>query len=133
MKNNYTAILALSFVAFAALGCSWMNPFSGGSNGSGGGASSGNKTVTDKAVDTVTGESKIGIPECDEVLDMITAEANNPDDNFVAKAAKNLVFNRIKDGIRDAVKQNTKSKEEMAKLCRDFKQELLKTKSEQAK
>jgi hypothetical protein len=130
MKNNYTAIFALSLVAFAALGCSWMNPFSGGS---GGGTSSGNKTVTDKAVDTVTGESKVGIPECDEVLDMITAEANNPDDNFVTKAAKNLVFNRIKDSIREAVEQNTKSKEEMAKLCRDFKQELLKTKSEQAK
>lgn len=131
MKNNYTAIFALSFVVFAALGCSWMNPFSGGS--SSGGSSSGNKTGTDKAVDTVTGESKIGIPECDEVLDLITAEANNPDDNFVAKAAKNLVFNRIKDSIREAVEQNTKSKEEMAKLCRDFKQELLKTKSEQTK
>jgi hypothetical protein len=127
MKNSFTSIAALIFVVAVALGCSWINPFSAGS---GGGTSSGNKPVTDRAVDTVTGETKIGIPECDEVMEMITAETNNPDDNFIAKAAKNLIFNRIKDGIRQAVEENTKSKEEMAKLCRDFKQELLKAKSE---
>lgn len=131
MKNKTDPLFALFLLVAFALGCSWMNPFPSGTGGGTGSGSPGNKTVTDRAVDTVTGESKIGIPECDEVLDMITAEANNPDDNFIARAAKNLVFNRIKDSIRQSVEENTKSKEELAKLCRDFKQELLKTKNEQ--
>lgn len=103
------------------LGCSSINPFS----------SENGKSTSDKAVDTVVGESKIGVPECDEVMNELTKEMNNPDDNFVTKAIKATVLNRIKDGIRESVEQNKSDKVEMAKTCKEFKAQLEKYKEEQ--
>jgi hypothetical protein len=97
-----------------------------------------NKTLTDKAVDTAVGNSKIGIPECDEVMDLIQAELDNADDNFVTKAIKATVLNRIKDGIRESVDKNrnsngriAKDDEEMAKTCREFRTQFDKYKAEE--
>ena len=83
-------------------------------------------------VDTAVGESKIGVPECDEVIDLINAEMNNPDDNFITKAAKQTILNRIKDGIRENVEQNKTNKGEMAKTCKEFKIQFDKYKAEHA-
>ena len=124
MKNVSTFIIAISALLVLATGCSSLNPFSESSSNS-------NKTLSDKAVDTAVGESKIGVPECDEVIDLINAEMNNPDDDFVTKAVKATVLNRIKDGIRDSVEQNKANKTEMAKTCKDFKVQFDKYKAEQ--
>lgn len=90
-----------------------------------------NKTLTDKAVDTTVGESKIGVPECDEVMDMIAAEANNPDDGFVTKAVKATFLNKIKDAIKRSVEKNKNDMTELARNCREFKGQLQKYKAEQ--
>ncbi len=92
-----------------------------------------NKTLTDKAVDTTVGEEKIGVPECDEVVDMLTAEMNNPDDNFVVKAGKSMVLNKIKQSIKESVEKNKNDTVEMAKNCKEFKRELDKYKAEEEK
>jgi hypothetical protein len=115
MNNKSTFLIVVVILSMLALGCSSLNPFSGSSSGS---SSNDNKTLTDKAVDTAVGESKIGVPECDEVMDLINAEMNNPDDNFITKAAKQTILNRIKDGIRDSVEKNKTDKAEMAKTCK---------------
>jgi len=113
-------------IAAVALGCSSINPFSGPE-------SSGpkDKTLTDKGVDVTVGRSKIGVPECDEVMDLIEAEMNNPDDDFVTKAVKATVLNRIKDGIRDSVEKNKQDTVELAKTCREFKTQFEKYKAEE--
>lgn len=129
MKNKSTFLVVVVALSMLALGCGSLNPFSGSSSGSS--SSNDNKTLTDKAVDTAVGESKIGVPECDEVIDLINAEMNNPDDNFITKAAKQTILNRIKDGIRDSVEQNKTDKIEMAKTCREFKKQFDKYKAEQ--
>jgi hypothetical protein len=54
------------------------------------------------------------------VLDAIEAELNNPDDNFVVRAAKATALNQIKDSIRQELEQNT-NKTEVATACREFK------------
>ena len=54
-----------------------------------------------------------------------------PDDNFVTKAIKATVLNRIKDGIRESVEQNKSDKVEMVKTCKEFKVQLDKYKEEQ--
>jgi hypothetical protein len=92
--------------------------------------------LTDKAVDTAVGESKIGIPECDEVMDLIQNELDNSDDNFIVKAGKATVLNRIKDGIREGVEKNKNSNsnkdlEETAKTCREFRKQFDKYKAEE--
>jgi hypothetical protein len=130
MKNLFS-IAALTVLMGVVLGCSSLNPFSGGS--SSGSSSSDNRSLSDRAVDTAVGNSKIGVPECDEVMDLIDAELNNPDDDFVTKAIKATVLNRIKDGIRDSV-QNSNSNTnnaELAKTCKEFKTQLEKFKAEQ--
>jgi hypothetical protein len=99
---------------------------------SGSNAPNSNKTITDKAVDTTVGESKIGVPECDEVMDMLAAEANNPDDGFVTKAVKATFLNKLKEAIKQSIEENKGDPVKLAKTCRDFKSQLQKYKSEQA-
>ena len=126
MKNlNYLFLLGVLLTA--TLGCGIVDRVTGGSNSE----SNSNKTLTDKAVDTAVGNSKIGVPECDEVMELIDAELNNPDDGVVAKAIKATVLNRIKDGIRENVEQNKTDKAEMAKTCKEFKTQFEKYKAEE--
>lgn len=126
MKNKSTFIIVVVALSVMALGCGSLNPFSGSSS-----SSNSNKSLSDRAVDTAVGESKIGVPECDEVMDLINAEMNNPDDDFVTKAVKATVLNRIKDGIRDSVEQNKTDTAEMAKTCKEFKTQFEKYKAEE--
>jgi hypothetical protein len=125
--KNWISLAALAVLIAVSLGCG-LNPFGGSSSGS---SSSDDKTLGDKAVDTTVGKSKIGVPECDEVMDLIDAEMNNPDDDFVTKAIKATVLNRIKDGIRESVEQNKTDTTEMAKTCKEFKTQFEKYKAEQ--
>ncbi len=126
MKNTIFASLAFTILLLTVLGCSSINPFADKAK-----QSNSNKTLTDKGVDTVVGEEKIGIAECDEVIDSITSELNNPDDNFITKAGKAVVLNKIKESIKTSVEKNKGDKAEIAKSCREFKTELDKFKSEQ--
>ena len=129
MKNKFAIALVILLLIVVALGCSSINPLSdkGKSN------QASNKSLTDKGVDTVVGEEKIGVAECDEVIDMLTAEMNNPDDNFVVKAGKAMVLNKIKQSIKESVEKNKNDKVEMAKNCKEFKKELDKYKAEEDK
>lgn len=130
MKNTILATIACSLLFAVVLGCSSINPLS--DKGSSSDPSS-NKSLTDKGIDTVVGEETTGVPECDEVMNMIAAEANNPEDGYVTKAIKATFLNRIKDGIKKSVEEN-KNKNgavELAKTCADFKKQLEKFKAEQ--
>lgn len=129
MKNKFTLLFALLALSTFVMGCGWLNPFSGGSSSSSNGQS--DKTITDRAVDTAVGEKKIGIPECDEVFDLITKEMNNPDDDVFTKTIKGTIFNRIKDGIRENIEQNKSDPEEMIKTCKEAKLQFEKAKAEQ--
>src|SRR6187549_1575776 len=126
MRNQSQLFAAVAVVFFVGFGCSFIgNDSRTGSNS--------NATLTDKAVDKTVGKSNIGIPECDEVINAIDAELNNPDDNFVVKAAKATALNRIKDSIRESIEQNQNDKTELAKTCREFKAQFDKYKAEEAK
>lgn len=128
MKNQFAIILPCALLVAVVLGCSAINPFSDKAASN----TASNKSLTDKAVDKTVGEEKIGIPECDEVMDLLTAEANNPDDNFVIKAAKGVFINKIKETIRRSIEENKTDKARMAKDCKQAKAELEKYKAEEA-
>ncbi len=83
-----------------------------------------NKSLTDTAVDTAVGEKKIGIVECDEALEILTAQANDPDDNFVTKAVKKTALNTFRDHVRKSLEESKTDKKEVAKFCREFKDNL---------
>ncbi len=129
MKNRVSGSVALFILLTVGLGCGLVERIQ--KTATGPESSNSNKTLTDKAVDTTVGEAKIGVPECDEVMDLLAAEANDPDDNFVTKAVKATFLNRIRDSIRASVEENKNDKEELAKTCREFKSQLQKFKAEQ--
>lgn len=124
MRNSLLLIFVVSLLAFAGLGCGILGRATGGTSESNANA---NKSLTDRAVDTVTGESKIGIPECDEAMDILEAQANNPDDNFVTKAVKQTVLNKFREQLKKALEdnKNNSNKAEVAKFCREFKQNMI--------
>lgn len=129
MKNSFAVIVSSIILLSAGLGCGMIDRVQKTVTGTDNANS--NKTLTDKAVDTAVGEEKIGVPECDEVMDMLSAEANNPDDNFVTKAVKATVLNKIKESIKKSVEENKNDKVELAKNCREFKTQLEKYKAEE--
>ena len=127
MKNKFAIILAISLLLASILGCSKINPFTDKARADDNQAS--NKTVSDTVLDKTVEDEIIGIPECDEVMTMLTAEANNPDDNFVIKAGKAVFFNKIRDGIKKSIEEHKGDKEEIAKNCKAFKGQLNKYKA----
>ena len=83
-----------------------------------------NKTLTDKAVDTAVGEKKIGIQECDDALEILAAQANDPDDNFVTKAVKKTALNTFRDQLKKSLEENKTDKKEVAEFCKEFRDNL---------
>lgn len=127
MKNKLALISALTVLLFAVLGCGLLDSSSDKSTTN----TASNKSLSDKAVDTAVGEQKIGIPECDEVMDLLETYGNNPEDGYVVKAGKRLFVNKIRETIKTSIEENKGNKTEIAKNCRDAKVELTKAMAEQ--
>lgn len=131
MKNKFTLALVLMVLVGSVLGCGSLNPLT--DKGKSPSPTPRDKTLTDKGVDVVVGEEKIGIAECDDAMDMMTAEANNPDDGYIVKAGKQFFFNRIKQGIKQAIQDNKGDNAAITKQCKDFKDQLVKFKADEDK
>ena len=116
MKNTVTFILVIAIIANVGLGCSLVGRASERSEE--------NKTLKDKAIDIAVGDEKIGVPECDEVMDFFNKEMSNPDDDFVTKAVKATALKKFKEKFREAIEENKTDKVELAKTCREFKSNL---------
>ena len=131
MGNRASALLALLLIVVVALGCSSINPFSRSKEQPHSNTEPRERSTSDKAVDKTIGHTTTGVPECDEVSDLIEAELSNSDDNFVVKAVKATALNRIKDGIREGVEKNKNDPVELAKTCKEFKLQFEKYKAEE--
>ncbi len=131
MKDTLLTLFFAAAILSVGLGCGIVDRVQKSVTGSD--TPSSNKTLTDKAVDTTVDENKIGVPECDEVVDMLRDYANNPDDNFIVKAGKSMFVNKIRESIKASVEENKGDKTELAKNCREFKAELIKYKAEEDK
>lgn len=128
-------VLLLAIVLFVGFGCGMIDrakraATEGGSNSTTVDVNA-NKTLTDKAVDTAVGEKKIGIAECDEAMDILSAEANDPDDNFVTKAVKKTALNTFRDHVKKSLEESNTNKKEVAKFCREFRDNLEDSKNEE--
>ena len=90
------------------------------------------KTLEEKGIDTIVGNESTGIPECDELLAFFEKEAKNPDDDYVTKATKQFVFNKIKQTFKEDFEKNKDNKPQMAKNCKEYLGQLKNYKSEDA-
>ena len=121
MKNTVSLALILLLLS-AVLGCGFFdrvqNEVAGSNN------ANANKTMTDRAVETAVGETKIGVQECDDALNLLATYVNDPNDGFVVKAGKTMLANTIRDSIKNSVEQNQTDKVQLAKDCARFKTEI---------
>ena len=130
MKNKLTFLSAILILLTLILGCSFYNPLDQSSDSSKNGNSK-TSNSTNGSSDSIVTPEKIGIPECDEVIDFFTEQANSPDDNFVTKAARDYFFNKIRESFKQSIEENKGDKVKMAKECRKFKDQLDKYNAEE--
>ncbi len=137
MKNKSVLLIASSVLLICVLGCSFYNPLQSSSNSAANNnpqtSNSEDKTLAEKAIDSTVGEDKIGVPECDELLDSISEQSKNQNDDYVTKATREFFLNRIRESIKKSIEENKNDKTEMAKNCKDYKKQLDKFKAEENK
>ena len=123
MKNKSVFILSFFILLFAVFGCSSYNPLSSGSDtntNSRQNSKSDNKTLADKTIDSTIGEEKIGVPECDELMNKLAEQSKSSEDDYVTKATKQFFLNRIREGVRKSIEENKSDKTQLAKNCVDY-------------
>lgn len=138
MKNTFNFLLVVAIMVFV-IGCSCGKTWDFGSSEpksntptKTGEKQAGNsdKSLEDKAIDTVVGDESTGIPECDEMLEFFAKEAKNPDDDYITKATKQFVFNKIKETFKEDFEKNKDNKPQMAKNCKQYLDQLKNYKSQ---
>ena len=130
MKNITSLLLTLALILSSGLACSLVGHAEQNNTKD---TSGSGKGLEDRGVDIVVGEKKIGVQECDDVIEFFNREMDSPDDGFVTKAVKKTVLNQLKDQFRQAIEENKTDKKELAKVCKDFKQNLEQYKQESEK
>lgn len=120
MRNVHTALFAVAMLA-VGLGCG-LNPFAGSTEATN--SAQKDKTVSDKAVDVAVGDTKIGIQECDDVVELLNEQINDPEENFVTKAVKRTVLNQFRDQLKRSLEENKADKQAVGEFCAEFKKNL---------
>lgn len=130
MKNKLIVLLILFALLISALGCSFYNQAESGSQKSGNSSAANDKTLSDKAIDSAIGEAKIGVAECDQVIDFFAELAAPENEDFVTKAARGYALNKIRESFKRSIEENKGDTAKLAKECGDFKRQLDKYKTE---
>lgn len=133
MKNKNVVLIVSLILSVLILGCRYYNPVSESPNENVSSTPK-NKDLSDKVIDKTIGEERIGVPECDELLDFFAEQTKTKDDNYIVKATREFYFNKIRENIRKDLEDNKNDpnkKEEMAKNCREYKKQLDKYKAEE--
>ena len=132
MKNAFSILAALAMLG-SILGCSVLrhaqNTVSTQPSNSN---ATDNRTITEKAIDTAVGDEKVGIPECDEVIDMLVAQTNDPEDNFVTKAIKATALKKFREQVKKGLESSNTNRKDTVQFCSEFKTELQKASKQPA-
>jgi hypothetical protein len=135
MKNNLSILLILAIFMSLVLGCGISDRIQkaveGDKTSKSGTANGDDKSLTDKAIDTVADGESTGVAECDEVISMIDKQVESKDDDWMSKAAKGYVFGQIKKGIKESVEKNKEDKTKLAEQCKDMKKQVMKALEEE--
>lgn len=124
MKNTSGALATLAILFLFVLACGG-NPFaeSGARTPTTNGvASSPTPPVANATPGTTTAAT--GVRECDEVVDALTSQMDNPEDNFAVRAIKNYAISSAKESLKQAIENNKNNMSDLTKRCQDIKREL---------
>jgi hypothetical protein len=81
-------------------------------------------SLANKAINAAVGESKLGVPECDELFDALAVQTQSPDDSIVTRTAKQVFLNKLREDLKKSTEENRNDKVKMATQCKDFKTQL---------
>lgn len=134
MKNRTISAFAFIILILSALGCSSINPFSDSpkpantqtsNTRTANTQSNKEKTLPERAIDTAVGEEKIGVPECDELLDSLAELAKSPEDEgYIMRATRGAILNKVRTSVKQSIEENKNDREKLASDCRDLKKEI---------
>lgn len=116
MKNKTIKIIVIFTFLLGSFGCSYIDRYTNSSSNS-------NKTIAEKGVDDVSGEKKIGVKECDDLLNQIEQDNKKQDDNFISEAARRVFTNEIRDKVRQNIEQNKKDPAKQAQECKQYQEQ----------
>ena len=114
MKKRLSNLFVLGFVLFFVFGCSWVQSVQDTVQGNQ------NANVEDRTRDAL-GLKKTGIPECDEVIEILAKKSrgdSNAEESWTNKAMTELVKQQIYSYINDGANKSEKEKADMAKNCK---------------
>lgn len=130
MKNKNAFLMTILILLALVLGCSFYNPLSDSANNANS-PTTNDKDKSNKAIDETAQEEKIGIPECDELLDFLADQTKSEDDNFVTKGFREYYLNTIREGLKKSIEENKNDPTKMAKECKKLKAQLDKYKAQE--
>ena len=132
MKNNLSTLAIIIVCLFVVSGCGLVSRIKDQGTGNDNAANTNkDKSLTDKTIDVAVGDEKVGVPECDDLLDYFADQTKNDDDNYVTKATRQYFLNKIRESIKKSIEENKGDKVQMAKECKEYRQQIDKFKAEE--
>ena len=101
MKNIFAFLVAGAMIAMT-LGCGLVSG------------------LEDEAVNVAVGDMKVGIQDCDEVIETLAENVNNPDDGIIVKGAKRVALNQFREEVRRRLDESQADRQAVADFCREF-------------
>lgn len=117
MKNLSVSISAIFLLMVAGFGCSYLDQARELAN------SNSNKSTVEKGVDTVQGEKKIGVKECDDLLDELEKSNKKEGEDLISEAARRVFVNELREKIRKSIEENKKDAAKQAQECKQYKEQ----------
>ncbi len=95
MKNKFVLLFTFTVLLISALSCSFYNPLESRSdapkNKNSQTTKSEDESLSDKAINSTVGEEKIGVPECDEIIDFFADQSKSEDEILLPKPLVNML------------------------------------------
>jgi hypothetical protein len=135
MKNNLSILSVSAIFISLVLGCGLSDKIQkaveGDKTSKSGTSGNNDKSLTDKAIETVADGESTGVAECDEVISIIDKQLESKDDNWMSKAAKGYLFGQIKKSIKESLEKHKEDKTKLAEQCTDMKKQVEKALAEE--
>ena len=116
---NKKLILIIAISTFIALfsGCGYIDQAREMAN------SNSNKSIVEKGVDSVQGEKKIGVKECDDFMDELEKSNKKEGEDMISEGFRRAFVNEIREKMRKSIEENKKDSTKQAQECKQYKEQ----------
>lgn len=129
MKNKITILTALFILLTVGFGCSVVDQFRSGGTNTPNVSNSNTATVSNTNTADPNAVAKTGVAECDELIDILDKDRQNPEDGFIARKVREVAIDLAKETIKTNIEQNQGDKVRIAQGCREAKNEYMRSRT----